>query len=637
MKKQYTYYAADFETTVFSGQEYTEVWSAAICKIGGSGEVLVYHTIEDFFNYLFTLSGNNVVYFHNLKFDGSFLLNYIIGDLNFKLAAEQIGSEFYQIRFYRDREMESNQYRYVISDRGQWYMIIIKKGRTVIEFRDSLKLLPFPLKVVGKAFKTEHQKLDMVYEGFRYAGCPITDEEMRYIKNDVLVLKEAIEFMFAQKHNKLTIGSCCYDEYKHIVGTVAFRRMFPDLAELAYSETESVDAFIRRSYRGGWCYLNPKYANQIITNGSTYDVNSLYPSQMHSTGGRRYPYGLPKIFRGAVPKECDSYLHYYYIRFSCRFQIKEGYLPFVQIKGNLLYLGTENLTTSNVYYRGDYHRYYMGIDGTIKEARVTLTMSQTDFILFQEHYNIYDIEYEGGVYFKTASGIFDAYINKYAELKMKSKGAMRTLAKLFLNNLYGKFAASTDSSFKVAVLADDGLEFGSNQANDKKSGYIAVGAAITSYSRDFTIRSAQKNYDNFVYADTDSIHMIGEANNLPVHSTMFNHWKQESRWDKGIFVRQKTYIEHICVEDGELVVPYDNIKCAGMPERCKKLLSFSFHPENLTTEQIEKFNPEQLTFIKRRRDYTDFKAGLETPGKLVPRQIRGGVVLREVTYKITKR
>ena len=102
-------------------------------------------------------------------------------------------------------------------------------------------------------------------------------------------------------------------------------------------------------------------------------------------------------------------------------------------------------------------------------------------------------------------------------------------------------------------------------------------------------------------------------------------------------MRQKTYIEHICVEDGELVAPYDNIKCAGMPDRCKNLLSLSFHPENLTAEQIAKLKPEQLAFIKTRRDYTDFKAGLETPGKLVPRQIRGGVVLHEVTYKITKR
>ena len=35
---------------------------------------------------------------------------------------------------------------------------------------------------------------------------------------------------------------------------------------------------------------------------------------------------------------------------------------------------------------------------------------------------------------------------------MNSKGAMRTLAKLFLNNLYGKLASSTKSSFKKAYV-----------------------------------------------------------------------------------------------------------------------------------------------------------------------------------------
>ena len=108
-------------------------------------------------------------------------------------------------------------------------------------------------------------------------------------------------------------------------------------------------------------------------------------------------------------------------------------------------------------------------------------------------------------------GIFDEYINKYAKIKKESKGALRELAKLFLNNLYGKLG-STDSSFKIAYVKEDkSIGFMQVVENEKKPGYIAIGSAITSYSRNFTIRDAQKNYygenkRGFIYADTDSIH-----------------------------------------------------------------------------------------------------------------------------------
>lgn len=88
---------------------------------------------------------------------------------------------------------------------------------------------------------------------------------------------------------------------------------------------------------------------------------------------------------------------------------------------------------------------------------------------------------------------FDKYIDKYRKIKMESEGAVRTLAKLFLNNLYGKMASSPDSSFKVASVKEDGsLTFRVVHQEDKKPGYIAVGSAITSYAREFTIRAAQK-------------------------------------------------------------------------------------------------------------------------------------------------
>ena len=69
-----------------------------------------------------------------------------------------------------------------------------------------MKLLPLSVNAIGKSFDTKHKKLNMEYEGFRYAGCEITEEEKQYIANDVLVVKEALEIMESEGHLKLNIG-----------------------------------------------------------------------------------------------------------------------------------------------------------------------------------------------------------------------------------------------------------------------------------------------------------------------------------------------------------------------------------------------------------------------------------------------
>lgn len=183
-----------------------------------------------------------------------------------------------------------------------------------------------------------------------------------------------------------------------------------------------------------------------------------------------------------------------------------------------------------------YFNYYLDKENKPQPAIVELTLTMTDYYLIREHYELVDFEILDGCWFFSEIGIFDQYINKYKELKLNSTGARRELAKLFLNNLYGKLASSMDSSFKVAELKDNGaVGFFNVKANDKKPGYIACGSAITSYARNFTIRTAQKNYHGknergFIYADTDSIHCDLEPNELvgvPVHDKDFvtGNWK----------------------------------------------------------------------------------------------------------------
>ena len=133
-------------------------------------------------------------------------------------------------------------------------------------------------------------------------------------------------------------------------------------------------------------------------------------------------------------------------------------------------------------------------------------------------------------------------------------------------------------------------------------------------------------------------HNPEEIKGITVHDKNFCCWKLESCWDKAIFTRQKTYIEHVTHEDLNLIdEPYYNAKCAGMPQKCKDLFQLSMDGNANINGYIDKelnkqkewsqeekeflFNKETREPIKR--DFTDFKVGLKVPDKLRPKRIRG--------------
>ena len=643
------FFVCDFETTVYPGQKMTEVWATACVELF-TEDVDIYNSIWDFYEYIVSLEDNATLYFHNLKFDGAFVIDYLLRVLEYKQA--YIPHEGFQ----KFKDMPNKSFRYSISAMGQWYTITIKINDKKIEIRDSLKLIPFSVKEIGETFGTKHKKLDMDYEGYRFAGCEITNKEKEYIRNDVLVVKEALEIMIRDGHDKLTIGSCCLSEFKRGFDKKDYEDFFPNLYKVNLKRDRwtqgTIGDWIHASYRGGWCYVVRGKEGKVHRFGSTADVNSLYPSVMHSMSGNYFPVGFPTLWNGNyIPEEATINHRYYFVRIKTRFKIKDGFLPFIQIKRNKLYKSTECLTTSDVCFDGKYYSKYKDKEGNVQDTRVTLTLTMTDFELIKRHYDLFDFEIIGGMWFRTEIGLFDKYIDKYKKIKMESKGAVRQEAKLFLNNLYGKLASSTDSSYKIVYIKEDGSTgFKLVEEYDKTPGYIPCGSAITSYARAFTITAAQDNYygpnnPGFAYADTDSIHCDlkpEELKGIKIHKTEFCHWSLESQWDEAIFERQKTYIEHI-THDGfdKLEKPYYDIKCAGMPNKPKMLFNMSMtmskeEVENMSPEKIAelKLNEMDLEFIKTKRTIRDFTRGLNVPGKLTPVRMKGGIVLMEKNYEM---
>ena len=645
--RDYRVFMGDFETTVFDGQEDTEVWASAVVEFN-TEDVRIFNSLPETFSFLLSLNTNVIIYYHNLKFDGAFWIDYLIFHTDFEQALKITGEHTYDVEFYADWEMPNKTFKYVISDMGQWYSITIKYHDKYIIIRDSLKLLPFSVKRIGEAFKTAHQKLDMNYEGFRYAGCEITDSEKEYIANDVLVVKEALEVMFAQGHDKTTIGSCCVEEYKRTISREQWDHYFVNLCDYWIPpetfDCDNAEEYIRNSYKGGWCYVVKGKENKMYYDGVTADVNSLYPSMMSSESGNKYPVGDPVFWNGNyIPDEALKEDKYYFVRIQTRFRLKPNKLPCIQIKRNRWYHGTEWLETSDYFFKGKYCSEIINYKGELEQARPVLTLTMTDYILIKENYDLYDFEILDGCYFHSTKALFDDYIDKYRKIKMESKGALRELAKLFLNNLYGKLATAPENYFKIAYAREDNIAgYVDIKGNDKRTLYIPIGAAITSYARNFTIRAAQANYygkdkPGFIYADTDSIHCDlspEELKNVPVDDVKFCCWKLEGQWDKAIFTRQKTYIEHITHENLKPVDPHYSIKCAGMPENCKQLFLYSMQGIDKESEEYKKMNDEAKAFVSVKRTMKDFTVGLKIPNKLLPKRIRGGIVLKETTYEL---
>ena len=582
-------FVADFETT--TNIDDCRVWAFAICEVGNKEDVIIGTTIDDFMEWNIKRKENDTVFFHNLKFDSQFIMNWL-----FKNGYEHTTEP---------EQKKSKTFNTLISDKGLFYQVEVifeKKGKKVnkVIFQDSLKLIPLSVDSIAKSFKLPISKLKIDYDSHNNLpiGSPLTPEEEEYIKHDVQIVAHAIEYFYSQGLNKMTIGSCALSEYKKIIKKRNFDRYFP---------TPKYHDDVKQSYRGGFTYLNPDYTEKDVGKGIVLDVNSLYPSVMYDS---YLPFGTPIYFNGKY--EHDPIYPIYTQMIRCQFELKEGKIPTIQIKYGYSFKANEYLTTSG-------------------DTEVVLCLNSVDLELFLEQYDVYNLEYISGWKFKATKGLFTDYIDKWSNNKIQAKKdgnhGLYLISKLFLNSLYGKFGTDTRVRSKIPYLGEDNeIHYKDGKAEIKNGIYIAMASFITSYARKKTITSAQRIMDNhryglskaqFVYADTDSLHIVlnGEDetkflndSNLDISDTKLGAWKFETKFNRAKFLRQKCYIEN-STEDVLNPNPEYNLKItvAGMPTDCHKYVNFD-----------------------------NFNIGASYKGKKQPKIVPGGVVLSEIDFTIKR-
>ena len=233
-------FTADFETNVDEND--CRVWAYALCEIGNINNFIYGNNIDDFITWCTNKRENYVLYFHNLKYDGEYIFSYLLEN-GFECIKDK-------------KERKDKTFTTLISDTGQFYSIEIffecknKRHINKVTIYDSMKILNFSVEQIAKDFNLPIRKLKIDYLLKREKGHILTDDEIDYIRNDVEIMARALQIMFDENLTKMTIGSDALHNYKQI--NKNFIKYFPILPY-------EIDIDIRKSYKGGFTYLNDIY------------------------------------------------------------------------------------------------------------------------------------------------------------------------------------------------------------------------------------------------------------------------------------------------------------------------------------------------------------------------------------------
>lgn len=557
-------YVADFETSheERDGKHYAWVWLAGYQRLftNRADSLHIQGNINDFVCSLLQ-NETKKVYFHNLKFDGQFLLFYFL------------------MHGYKYNELlnDKKQMSYIISEQGAFYKLSVTFVNNAGKLRrchfiDSFKIYPYSLKVLAKQLNLPVQKGELDHDTVRYPNHTPTEKELEYFKADIAILKLGMEVAYEKGFKKLTIGSNALEKYKETLKIdgknpkYIFKDLFTPL-------TKEQDKYLRPFYKGGCCMVRKDRANLILPCYS-FDINSLYPAMMYN---KPMPFGRPHMFEGKwVEKEgwvCCQ-------RLKARFFLKEGFLPSIQLKHTRIFQDNEWIENS--------------------PQQMELFLTNIDLDTFFRHYDVLDIEWLGGMEFRAKVGFFRQYLDECMFEKENSKDeGTRLFAKLKANNIYGKFGTNPDRK-SIRYELKDGMIVRSGVVDSEcDTIYLPIAIFTTSYARHYLLECGQKNYDTFIYCDTDSLHLTEFAKDIPLDDKKMGYFKHEYT-GLAKHIKQKTYIVKIGDEF--------KITCAGM------------NKDLLQNEKVE-------------LNFETFKLGAMFP-KLRAKRAIGGVFLEHTMHTV---
>ena len=486
MRKKSVYFA-DFETTTMNENNEVRVylWCVVKKKLKRYGE-----DIESFIDYISKIKG--IMYFHNLKFDFSYIHYYCLK---------------------HDIKVE------ICEKKGQLYSCKLFN----IELRDSLNFLNMSLKEVGENYCENYKKTSIDYNvDFNHKATP---EEIEYCFNDCYVLEEGLNNYFKTLQIVLIENNC--PNSAKMVGRkltnagIAFEA-FKELSlfsECCPKTTQAQYELWKRAYHGGLVYSNPR---GIVTNVQMIDCNSMYPYIYSKID---MPYGSPIKFK--CFEQLEKY-KFYIVKIYIKYDLKPGYIAIIG-GGFGKYGGIEYKKTSN----GEYEE---------------LIVCNTDLNLIKQFYYC-DIKLVVGWAFETKPEFFKEYADVFIKVKNEnpSGSVKRAVAKILLNSPYGKTAMNGFNEIKNWFIDEKTNTIESEVVGynlDKETyQYLPMAIQITAGARELLLTTAVSiGFDKIHYMDTDSIKYSNVPTPIVFDPNTLGAWKDEGLCDLFKTIAPKKYV-----------------------------------------------------------------------------------------------
>lgn len=422
-----------------------------------------------------------VVYVHNLAYEWQFIKHYMSWESAFAISSDR--------------------------------RIVRAVSKLGIEFRCSYVLTNKPLAAVGKDVGVQKMVGDIDHTLIRNSITPLSDEEMGYIDNDVLILIEFERQALAQEGGSIEQALHSIPITK--TGYVRRRMRKAALADPAYEQliseltlTEETYTLARHSFQGGYTHANSTVMGQEMGDTVAVDLASSYPSSMLQF---TYPmssfHSVTHEFTAEELDKCIGHIHFF-VTFVVYDAVSRYPFPYISL--------SKALSISDPF--TDNGRVYSA-------AAMTLTMTDVDWQIFRRCYEVERIEIVD-VMMAPAEYLPDAitdpivamYGDKTALKGVAGQEVNYRSAKEDINGVYGSVAMDpvrTDFEFNAEdsefVATIPSIEDALSKHNNSRSRYLFYpwAAWVTAYSRYVLLMTMYDLIDagvTVMYCDTDSIY-----------------------------------------------------------------------------------------------------------------------------------
>ena len=385
----------------------------------------------------------------------------------------------------------------------------VRVGSRTYSFYDSSALLSFSLKRLTENFNVETKKGEIDYEKITV----ITPELLEYLKSDCIGLWQVLEAFYStdfiqEAGPAVTIAS------------QAMRVMQNYLKKPLHSLSDEVDLFVRKGYFGGRTEIfKPLFEGNSKQQLHCYDVNSLYPTQMHREE-------FPNKFRKWTKSMGDSKLGFYEATVSVP---KNEYLPLLGVVHN------KKLLFPVGKFRGIW-------------SSLELRYAEENGVTIEKIHK--------GAEFQNGGRIFKDFVESIYAIRVKSakNSVNNQSAKLVLNASYGKLAIRRLKENIISIEHEDDfynhepwreLKCGKKnimlvkkETTLKTFSNVAMGAWVTAAGRIHMHRLMKPIQDSIYYMDTDSIFTTKQ---LPSGEGL-GALKHEYSVNRACFLLPKTYL-----------------------------------------------------------------------------------------------